>query len=111
MPCASMHANGWASIDLAGGATMYLQERAGTWHVRAGRLGEWQVEYAPGDGTFPSSVRLSASMPVEVDQRAGLTHVETNIDVDPAAFEVRVPPDAEALTLDDLRLAGPLQAP
>ena len=31
-----LHANGWASIDLEGGATMYLQ-RMGAWRVRAGR--------------------------------------------------------------------------
>jgi outer membrane biogenesis lipoprotein LolB len=39
-----MHANGWASIDLEGGATIYLR-RIGAWQITAGRRNGWEVEY------------------------------------------------------------------
>ena len=58
-----LHQNGWASIDLAGGATMYLR-RKGAWQMRAGRRNGWEVEYPSWQGTFPQVVRLrSASEP------------------------------------------------
>ena len=40
-----LHANGWASIDLAGGATMYLR-RMGAWQITARRGvtgGKWST--------------------------------------------------------------------
>src|SRR4051812_26727181 len=37
-----VHRNGWASIDLDGGAAVYLQRDASGWRVRAARRGDWQ---------------------------------------------------------------------
>jgi len=47
-----LHANGWASIDLDGGATIFLQ-RMGTWQVRAARRDGWEVDYPQWQGQFP----------------------------------------------------------
>jgi hypothetical protein len=103
-----LHANGWASIDLEGGATMYLR-RLGTWQLRAARRDGWEVEYPAWQGTFPQAIRLrSAGEPARVDMTATLTQLEVNVDVDPAAFSVNVPPVASPLGLDELREAGPL---
>lgn len=102
-----LHGNGWASIDLGGGATMFL-ERADGWRVRAARRPGWQIEYTPWDGTFPLRVRLRSAGGVEVDVTAALTQVEANVDIDPAAFEVEVPAGTEPLSLAALRASGPL---
>jgi outer membrane lipoprotein-sorting protein len=44
-----------------------------------------------------------------VDLTATLSQIEANVDIEPAAFTVTVPPGARELTLDELRAAGPLR--
>ena len=43
-----------------------------------------------------------------VDLTATLSQIETNKDLEDAAFTVNVPPGAEPITLDELRDSGPL---
>jgi outer membrane lipoprotein-sorting protein len=105
-----VHGNGWASIDLEGGATLFAQRQGQQWHLRAARRGVWQVEYMMGTGTVPSSVALHAEMPVRVDLTADISQVETNIVLDAAAFTVNVPAGATPLSIDTLRANGPLSA-
>ena len=109
---ARRHANGWASIDVSGGATLFLQPAAnGMWTIRAARRAGWQVEYAAWSGNFPQSVRLESDQPaVMVDLTVNLSQIETNKDLEDAAFTVNVPRDAEAITVDELRESGPLGA-
>jgi hypothetical protein len=105
-----VHGNGWASIDLDGGATIYAQRLGPGWQLRAARRGPWQVEYSMGTGTLPASVALHADMPLRVDLNAAISQVETNIDLDAKAFSVTVPPGATPLSVDTLRANGPLSA-
>jgi hypothetical protein len=113
MPSAGrMHQNGWVSIDLSGGATVYLARVALGWQPRAARRPGWQIEYPLWQTGFPASVRLqSRDGAVNVDLTAVVSQLETNITVDPAAFTVDVPADALALSLEELRDAGPLREP
>jgi hypothetical protein len=104
-----LHADGWASLDLEGGATMYLRRAGEAWQVRAGRRGRWRVEYPAWQGAFPATVRLQSDAPASVDLTAALAQVETNVDLDASAFTVTVPPDATPLSIEALRNAGPLQ--
>jgi len=103
-----LHEKGWASIDVAGGATLYLR-RAGDWQLRAARRDGWHLEYLAWQGAFPRSIRLrSERSAAEVDMSATLSQIEANTDIDPAAFTGRVPSGARPLTLAELRDAGPL---
>jgi hypothetical protein len=104
-----VHGNGWVSIDLDGGATVYAVRQGQAWQLRAARRGPWQVEYTTG-GTLPASVRLHADTPVRVDLTAAIGQTETNVDLDAAAFSVTIPGDAAPLSLDILRANGPLSA-
>jgi hypothetical protein len=105
-----LHEDGWASIDLEGGTRVFLQRRNDAWQVRAARIAGWQLEYPAWQGRFPQTVRLQSDRPgVNVNLTATLSQVESNVDVDPAAFTVRVPDTARSLTLDELRAAGPLR--
>jgi hypothetical protein len=110
---ARQHANGWASIDLAGGATLYLEPRGGNasspWQIRAARRAGWQIEYPAWSGGFPQSVRLQSDQPqLMVDLTVGLSQIETNKNLEDAAFMVNVPRDADPISLDELRDSGPL---
>jgi len=103
-----LHADGWASIDLDGGATIYMR-RAGEWQLRAARRDGWQVEYPSWQGAFPASIRLRSVPPsVDVDMTATLTQIEANVDLSAEAFAIDVPRSARPLTLAELRDAGPL---
>lgn len=105
------HANGWASIDLQGGAKLYLR-RTSQWELRAAQRDGWQLEYTIGQSRFPESVRLtSESQKIPVDLTTGLSDIEANVQLDPAAFRVDVPPGAQPLTLEEVRESGPLRTP
>ena len=103
-----LHGNGWASIDLDGGATIFLHRQGQGWNLRAARRGPWQIDYTMGTGVVPSSVALHATDPVRVDMVAAIGQVETNVDLDAAAFGVTVPSGTRPLSLEDLRANGPL---
>jgi hypothetical protein len=106
-----LHANGWASIDLQGGGRLYLRRAAAQWELRAAQRDGWQLEYTMGQSRFPASVRLTSdSQKVPVDLTTGLSQLEANVDLDAPVFRVDVPPDAEPLTLEELRDSGPLRA-
>ena len=106
------HANGWASIDLAGGTTLFLQPASGgMWTMRGARRAGWQIDYPAWSGGFPRLVRLQSDRAaVMVDVTVGLSQIETNKDLEDAAFTVNVPGDADPITLDELRESGPLGA-
>jgi hypothetical protein len=113
MPMASvgrLHQNGWASIDLSGGATLFLERVATGWQPRAARRPGWQIEYGDWQGAFPANVRLRSTDPkVDVDLGAAVSQLEANVPVDPAAFTVTVPDDMLSMSLAELRDAGPLR--
>ncbi len=106
-----LHQNGWASIDLSGGATLFLEQVDGAWQPRAARRPGWQIEYPSWQAGFPHIVRLrSLDSTLDVDLTATVSQRETNVPLDPSAFAVTVPARAIELSLDELRDAGPLRA-
>jgi hypothetical protein len=103
-----LHQNGWASIDLDGGATLFLAREQNAWTLRAARRAGWQLEYPAWQGMFPQTVRLRSDDNT-VDMSAALSQVETNVDIVAAAFTVDVPGTARDLTVEELRQSGPLR--
>jgi hypothetical protein len=101
----------WARLDLAGGATAYLQrDRQMIWHVRAGVRHGLAFDYIPGDDDRPASVHLRTEAPrtAGTDVRIGLSQVAVNPPLGPEVFIVRVPADAVPISLAELRQGGPL---
>lgn len=104
------HANGWASIDLEGGATLYLQQSDGGWQLRAATRSGWEIEYPVWQARLPQRVRLTSSaQAAAVDLTAAISQLETNIDLEAPAFAVNVPASSSGISLDELRDAGPLR--
>jgi hypothetical protein len=105
------HQGGWASIDLGDRATVYAQRASGRWRLRAARRGDWQVEYVewPDAAALPTKVQLMTTKPVAVDLRATLAQTESNVDLPDSTFTIAVPANAETISLDDIRRAGPLR--
>jgi outer membrane biogenesis lipoprotein LolB len=102
--------DGWVMLALDGGATLYLRRVRGTaLELRAARRDNWQIEYADWQNGLPRSVRIISTAAPAVDVRAQLSQLETNVDLEDAAFSVEVPADAQPITLGELREAGPLR--
>ena len=104
-----LHANGWASIDLDGGAMLYLARINGSWQPQAARRQGWDVQYSMWQGDYPRGVVLRSMSGLEVELSASVSQLEVNVPLEAPAFEVTVPPGTQALTLDELRQAGPLR--
>jgi hypothetical protein len=113
--------NDLAAITLKGGAVVYVSTRAGVPQVLAARRSGLFVEYGDYVNGLPRRIRIRSEAPpaaqatdgrrddtARADLTLTLAEVDLNVQIDPAAFTIDVPPDARPLTLDELRRAGPL---
>lgn len=98
---------GWASID-AGTATHWLRQADGRWRVAASVRDALAVHYADFGVSRPATVRIRVSAGRDADLTLRLSDVDVNVPLDPAVFELEVPPDATPITLEELKRAGPL---
>jgi hypothetical protein len=69
---------------------------------------EWRAEYRRFEGNSTRAIRFVSSEPGRFDLRLTLAQVELNPKLDAAAFEVKVPPSADPITIEELRQSGPL---
>jgi outer membrane lipoprotein-sorting protein len=102
---------GWARVDLAGGAAMYLEQKGPGWRIRAGVRPGLSIEYEPSGSEGPSRVRLqvtASDRTPAADVRLGLSQVDINPQLGPEVFAVKVPRDATSITLAEVRRAGPV---
>ena len=105
-----LHERGWATIDLGGQTALYRQRAGQAWEVRAARRAGWEIEYGKWQGGLPHQVRLrSIDAATPVDASVQISQIESNGDVPDSAFDVEVPAGVEALTVEELRQAGPLR--
>jgi outer membrane lipoprotein-sorting protein len=104
---------GWAGIDLANGATAFLQrDGQQRWRIRAGLRPPLRIEYDWPAAAGPAGVRLQLASNEEAgsDLRVGLSKVDLNVPLAAEVFAVKVPADATPITLAELKQAGPLGA-
>ena len=107
----------WLRVGLTGGVTAFLASDGGRWRVAAGQGGAgaagsaWTVSYAAFASGFPGAVTIrqeAGSGEAETALTFQVSQLETNVPIDPRAFDVIIPPDTQPLTLDELRQTGPL---
>jgi hypothetical protein len=68
----------------------------------------WRAEYRDFRSDLPSSIRLVSAVARRFDLRLSLADIELNAKLPLEAFEVKIPPAAEPITIEELRRSGPL---
>jgi hypothetical protein len=101
--------NGWGAVEFAD-HVVYLERAAGTWRVAAATRGPLSVFYADFDQQRPATIRLRVESggQAAADITLRVSQVDLDTTLDASAFAADIPADAEPLTIEELRRAGPL---
>jgi hypothetical protein len=104
----------WRVVS-ASGSDLYVHRQNATspWQLVAEShhdpgASEWRTEYRDFQNGLPRDIRLASLGKDRFDLRLVLSQLEVNMPLDAAAFQVRLPADADPITLDELREGGPL---
>lgn len=100
------YAGGWVVAE-TGDAQTYLRQIDGRWRIAAATRSGLTIHYGEFAGGRASTLRLQAPAS-KADVSARLSDVNVNVTLEPAVFTVDIPPDAEPLTVEELRRSGPL---
>jgi len=78
--------------------------------LTAADYGPWHVDYSAHAAGFPRVIRIRNSAPGEagIDITARVEQLQVNTQINPLAWRVDVPSDADPMTLDELRSIAPL---
>ena len=76
--------------------------------LTAADYGPWHVDYADHASGFPRTVRVRRAGDNAIDITARVEQLEVNTPINPRAWVVDVPSDADPMTLDELRSIAPL---
>lgn len=114
-PVAGRRHGDWVAVDLAGGAVAWLRRTGGEPRLAAGTRDGLTIEYGEFGRRAPRVVRVVSAAadgggPL-TDLTARLSQVSLNVALVPEAFSLALPPDVLPATLEELRGAGPLEAP
>jgi hypothetical protein len=102
----------WKAVTLAPERIAYLRLQNGQWLLTAADYGPWQIAYSGHANGFPRTVRVrrraEASAETDIDITARVEQLDVNTQINPRAWTVDVPSDADPMTLDELRSIAPL---
>jgi outer membrane biogenesis lipoprotein LolB len=101
---------GWEAVETAEDRTAILRGQSSAWQLAAVDGGGWRADYRLIQNGFAREVRLR-SEDGTVDFTAAVQQLDVNTPIEAAAFEVSIPPDADPMTLDELRSVAPLRTP
>ena len=96
---------GWQAVTIGPERVAYLRTVQGRPTLVAADYGPWHVDYSQHANGFPRVVRVRRDT---VDITARVEQLEVNTQINPRAWDVDVPSDADPMTLDDLRSIAPL---
>lgn len=99
---------GWQAVTLAPERIAYLRTRNGQTVVVAADYGAWRIDYAEHTSGYPRVVRVRPAGDPSTDVTARIGDLQVNTEIDPRAFVVEIPSDADPMTLDELRSIAPL---
>lgn len=103
---------GWQAVALGPDRVAYLRAQQGRPVVVAADYGPWRLDYAEHLSGFPRVVRVRRSQgepgDAATDVTARVGELEVNTVINPAAFTLEIPSDADPMTLDELRSVAPL---
>jgi hypothetical protein len=105
---------GWRAVTIGPDRVAYLRIQNGQPVLTAADYGSWHVDYSAHSAGFPRVIRIrSAPGPrnageAGIDITARLEQLQVNTQINPLAWTVEVPFDADPMTLDELRSIAPL---
>lgn len=99
---------GWQAVTLAADRIAYVRMQQGQPLVVAADYGVWHLDYAEHASGFPRTVRVRRSLDATTDITARVAELQVNTTINPLAFVLEVPSDADPMTLDELRSVAPL---
>lgn len=99
---------GWQAVTLGPDRVAYLRRQQGRPVVVAADYGPWHVDYAEHLSGYPHVVRVRRTGDATTDVTARVGELEVNTTINPLAFTLEVPSDADPMTLDELRSVAPL---
>lgn len=104
--------NDWKAVTLGPDRVAYLRLVNNQWRVTAADFDTWHVDYGEHAAGFPRLVRIrnqtAASGDAAIDITARVQQLDVNTQINPRAWSVDVPSDAEPMTLEELRSIAPL---
>lgn len=105
---------GWRAVTIGPDRVAYLRIQNGQPVLIAADYGPWRIDYSAHASGFPRVVRVrNAPGPGSlgeggIDITARIEQLEVNTQINPRAWLVEVPSDADPMTLDELRSIAPL---
>jgi hypothetical protein len=114
---------GWQAVTIGPERVAYLRTVQGRPVLVAADYGPWHVDYSQHASGFPRVVRVrsavasakadagAADRSRAIDITARVEQLEVNTEINPLAWKVEVPSDADPMTLDELRSIAPLAEP
>lgn len=99
---------GWQAVTIGPGRIAYLRTQSGRPVLIAADYGSWRVDYSGHAAGFPRIVRVRRSGDTAIDITARIEQLEVNTQINPRAWDVAIPSDADPMTLDELRSIAPL---
>ena len=109
---------GWQAVTLAPDRVAYLRLQQGQPVVVAADYGPWHLDYSEHLSGYPRVLRVrrlrqgfgaqGRDKDATTDITARVGELEVNTAINPLAFTLEVPADADPMTLDELRSVAPL---
>ena len=96
---------GWQAVTIGPERVAYIRTVQGRPVLMAADFGRWHVDYSAHASGFPRIVRVRLDA---IDITARVEQLEVNTQINPRAWEVDVPSNADPMTLDELRSIAPL---
>ena len=110
-------AGGWQVVTIGPERVAYVRSVQGRPLLVAADYGPWHVDYAQHANGFPRVVRVRRALAPRsadaggrdaIDITARVEQLEVNTPINPRAWSVEVPANADPMTLDELRSIAPL---
>jgi hypothetical protein len=98
----------WKAVTVGPNRVAYVRTQNGVPILTAADYGSWHVDYSAHASGFPRVVRVRRAGDTAIDITARLEQLQVNTQINPLAWSVEIPSDAEPMTLDELRSIAPL---
>jgi hypothetical protein len=99
---------GWKAVTIGPDRVAFVRMQNGQPVLTAADYGPWHVDYSAHAGGFPRVVRVRRAGDAALDITARIEQLQVNTPINPRAWTVDVPSDADPMTLDELRSIAPL---